>query len=93
MKVHLVVEIDVLPGKAGVLLDALDEIAKEPCEGTEVYVSSVDTKNPDKIWISELYRDEASLKRHQELASYKALQASIGPLLAGAPRISVGHVR
>ena len=91
--IHMIVELTAAPGKTDALVDAIRAIAAAPCDGTEVYVVSVDDRDPHRVLISEVYRDAAALAAHEQLPAFKALAPLMPTLLAALPKISRGVVR
>jgi quinol monooxygenase YgiN len=65
---------------------ALDAASGEP--GTTYYILHEDPKDPDVLWMYELYEDQAALDAHQGSDAFKALGAAIGGLLAGRPELT-----
>lgn len=89
-KVAVVAKIPAAPGRrdelVAALQTALDTARGEP--GTEYYILHADAKDPDVLWMYELYTDQAALDAHMGSEAFKALGPAIGPLLGGAPELT-----
>ena len=85
-KVSLVARIQAKDGKADELITAFDkllpEVAKEP--GTIHYVIHRSTTDPNVLYVTEVYEDQAALDAHMGSDHFKAFGAGLGDLIDGA---------
>ena len=56
---------------------------KEPIPGCRSFVVAIDPKDPDAIWITEVWDDEAAWKASLEIPGIKASIERSMPLIAG----------
>ncbi len=63
------------------LLDGTD--SEQPMPGCYLYVISRATDDPDGLWITEIWRDQAAHDASLSLDSVQALIAQARPLIAG----------
>ncbi len=70
------------PGKRADLIAILGE-STEAMPGCISYVVAEDLAEPDSIWISEVWDNEASHKASLQLPAVKAAIAKAMPLIAG----------
>ena len=55
--------------------------------GTLTYLLHEDTKDPDVLWVYEVYADDESFKAHGSSDAMKAFGAAYGAHFAGAPEL------
>jgi len=70
------------PGKREELISAIGA-STDAMPGCKGYVIAEDLADPDSIWITELWDDEASHKASLQLPEVKAAIAKARPLIAG----------
>jgi (4S)-4-hydroxy-5-phosphonooxypentane-2,3-dione isomerase len=85
-KVSLVARIEAKDGKADELVAAFDkllaEVAKEP--GTIHYVLHKSTTDPNALYVTEIYEDQAALDAHMGSDHFKSFGAGLADLVNGA---------
>ena len=85
-KVSVVARIDAKEGKGAELVAAFDklfaEVAKEP--GTIQYLLHQSTSNPDLLYVTEIYEDQAALDAHLGSEHFKAFGGGLGDLVENA---------
>ncbi|HAP76838.1 MAG TPA: antibiotic biosynthesis monooxygenase [Acidimicrobiaceae bacterium] len=88
-KLSVWARIPVQPGKRDAAVEVLKgAIANTRSEdGTELYILLADPKDPDALFMYELYTDNDALVAHSSADWFKALGPQLGPLLAGAPSL------
>jgi quinol monooxygenase YgiN len=75
------------PGKRDELIACLRESSRD-VPGKLVYMIALDRNDPDSIWMTEVWRDEAAYDACLTLPAVKAGAARMGELIARAgPRI------
>lgn len=83
--------IPVQPGKrdetAELLRGAIANTKSE--DGTLIYILHEDPKDPDALFMYELYTGDDALAAHMGADWFKALGPSLMPLLAGAPTLQM----
>lgn len=88
-QIAVIAKIPAQPGKrdevvAG-LRAMLDHVETE--DGTLTYVLHEDAKDPDLLWMYEVYADRAAFDAHGSSDAMKALGGAIGAHLGGAPEL------
>jgi (4S)-4-hydroxy-5-phosphonooxypentane-2,3-dione isomerase len=85
-KVSLVARIEAKDGKADELITAFGalfaEVAKEP--GTIEYVLHRSSTDPNILYVTEVYEDQAALDAHMGSDHFKSFGGSLGDLVNGA---------
>jgi len=85
-KVSVVARIDAKEGKGDELIAAFDkllaEVAKEP--GTIQYVLHRSSTDPDVLYMTEIYENQAALDAHMGSDHFKSFGAGLGDLVKGA---------
>ena len=78
-------------GKEAILETALRNMVKKVAseDGTETYTLHKSGKEPTLFMFYEKYKDADALKYHSATPHFKALFASIQPLLAAPPEIEM----
>lgn len=89
-KIAVWAKIPAAPGKrdelAAALQTALDTARSE--SGTIYYILHTDAKDPDALFMYELYEDQDALTAHVGSDAFKALGPAITPFLGGAPEMT-----
>lgn len=84
-KIVVLAKLPVKPGARDEFVEAFSSmfpvVAGE--EGTVTYTLHTDDKDPDLVWVYEVYADEAALAAHSSSDGMKAGLAAFGPLIAG----------
>lgn len=86
-KVSVIVKLQAAAGK-GTELAAAFEFAVENVlreSGTRYYIVHADTKDPDTLWIYEMYDAQADFDAHMGSDWFKEFGGKLVPLLGGAP--------
>jgi quinol monooxygenase YgiN len=84
-KFGLIGKLIAAPGKRDELAAILMEAAEgaRGYEGCELYAVHIDDQDPDGVWVTEVWRDEAAHRASLQLESTKAAIARGRPLIAG----------
>lgn len=88
-KINVIVKLPAAPGKGADLVKAFDFALENTNKesGTSHYIVSVDQKDPDTIWIYEIYDGQADLDAHMGSDWFKEFGKSLGGLIGGAPEM------
>lgn len=90
-KISMWVHLPLQPGKrdeaAALLSGVLANVGDE--EGTLLYILHDDPNDADVLYFYELYSDADALTAHSSSDAFKAMVASLGSLLAGAPTMQM----
>lgn len=95
-KIGILARIPAQPGKRDEVVEALKRAAaaseqNEP--GCLAYTIHEDAKDPDVVWMYELYTDQDALDAHPKSDHYKQLTSEIGGVLTGRPELTfLNHV-
>jgi quinol monooxygenase YgiN len=85
----LVVRLQAEPGRRPALLDALhryvDGLADEPA--TEFFCVSLDTDEPEVVWLHEWFRGEEGMNAHRAAPGFGELMTELNTLLGTAPGV------
>lgn len=73
------------PGHGEELLALLLQAAQgmEAVEGCDCYIVGADPKEPDSVWVWEVWQDEAAHQASLEMPVFQQLIAQARPILAG----------
>jgi quinol monooxygenase YgiN len=89
--VSVIAKIPAAPGKGNELAkafeDALHNVLAE--SGTRYYIVNADTKDPDTLWIYELYENQDGLNAHMGADWFKEFGKKLGGLVGGAPELHI----
>jgi len=89
-KVAMIAKMTAAEGKREELLETLQgvfpEVEKE--QGTELYLLHRDEREPDVVWMYELYTDNDGFRAHASNAALKEVATSLIGLLAGPPEMT-----
>jgi quinol monooxygenase YgiN len=89
-QVALIAKIPAAPGKrdelAAAMKTGLDTAAGEA--GTLYYILHADAKDPDTLWVYELYTDQSAVDAHMGTDAFKALGPVMAPFLGGRPQLT-----
>ena len=89
-KVAVAAKITAKSGQRDALVEAfkpmLDHVGSEA--GTELYLLTKDTKDPDVVWFWELYADQDALTAHSTSDKMKEVGATLGALMAGRAELA-----
>ena len=78
----LIGQMSALPGKRDVLVEALIE-GSNGMPGNLAYIVARDAKDPDGVWVTEIWKDAASHQASLKLPPVQAAIAKARPVLAG----------
>lgn len=90
-KVAVWAKLPAAPGKRDELVAAL-QTALETAQGesgTIYYMLHTDPADDNSLFMYELYENQDALNAHMGSDAFKALGPAIGPLLGGAPQLSI----
>jgi quinol monooxygenase YgiN len=89
-KIAVIARVPAQPGKRDDLVAALQAALETASaeEGTTYYILHTDAKDPDVLWMYEMYTDQDALVAHSGSESFKALGPAIAPFLAGRPELT-----
>jgi quinol monooxygenase YgiN len=93
-EIAVVARITTAEGKRDETLAVLARLveAAEGEPGTLQYTLAADAKDPDVVWVTELYADQAALDAHSGSATMAEVGGSLGGLLAAAPELHFAQV-
>lgn len=88
-KIAVIAKLPAAEGKRDELVAAFQAaIATAEGEpGTERYILHKDLGDPNVLWVYEMYTDNDALTLHSTSDDFKALGASLGPLMGGRPEL------
>ncbi|GAC1576631.1 MAG: putative quinol monooxygenase [Novosphingobium sp.] len=78
----LIGQMSALPGKRDILVEALIEGSGD-MPGNLAYIVARDAKDPDGVWVTEIWKDAASHQASLKLPQVQAAIAKARPVLAG----------
>jgi quinol monooxygenase YgiN len=90
-KIAVWAKIPAAPGKRDELVAAM-QTALETAQGesgTLYYILHTDPSDADALYMYELYESQEALNAHMGSDAFKALGPAIGPLLGGAPQLTI----
>lgn len=88
-KISLIVKLPAAQGKGPELVKAFEFAIENAMKesGTRYYIVNVDQKDPDTVWIFEMYDAQADLDAHMGADWFKQFGKSLGGLVGGAPEM------
>lgn len=88
------VRLPVAEGRRDELVAALEPVRglAESDPGTEVWSIHADREHPDRVFIYELYRDQAAAEAHDESPTLKAALQRTREFLSGPPEFLHGEL-
>jgi quinol monooxygenase YgiN len=89
-QVAVIAKLSAAPGKRDELVAALQVGLQnvESEEGTLLYLLHEDSGDADLLWFYELYSGQDAFLAHAGSDAFKALGATLAPLLGGRPELS-----
>ena len=78
----LIGQMSALPGKRDILVEALIEGSGD-MPGNLAYIVARDAKDPDGVWVTEIWKDAASHQASLKLPQVQGAIAKARPVLAG----------
>lgn len=88
-KISVIVKLPAAPGKGADLVKAFDFAVENATKeaGTRHYIVNVDQKDPDMLWIFEVYDGQSDLDAHMGADWFKEFGKSLAGLVGGAPEM------
>ncbi|MDQ3738495.1 MAG: antibiotic biosynthesis monooxygenase [Actinomycetota bacterium] len=90
-QVGVIARIPVQPGKRHEVVAAMDILIDSANGevGTQFYVLHEDQKDPDVLWVYELYADADALDTHMNADAMKSFIGAAGGLMAGRAELTM----
>ena len=91
-RIGVIAKVPAAPGKGNELAAAFEKAIHDHVmgeSGTRYYVAHADSKDPDVIWIYEMYDDKAALDAHLGADWFKEFGKQLGGLVGGPPEMHI----